>query len=63
MAITDDQVISIASLAEIQRRKGWYQEMIDRSEGKQEWVTRCDELYQKAKTYCEEKKYDLDMKL
>jgi uncharacterized protein (UPF0371 family) len=30
MAITNDEVISIASLREIERRKIWYQEMVDR---------------------------------
>jgi hypothetical protein len=56
-------VISIASLREIERRKIWYQEMVDRWEGKQERTEKCDELYAKAKKYCEDKKYDLDMKL
>lgn len=30
MAITSDEIVSIASLAEIERRKAWYQEQIDR---------------------------------
>ena len=30
MAITSDEIISLASLAEIERRKLWYQEMVDR---------------------------------
>ena len=63
MAITNDEIVSIASLAEIERRKLWYQEMVDRKEGKQERTGKCDELYEKAKKYCVEKKYDLDMKL
>jgi len=63
MAISDDAVVSIASLHEIERRKVWYQEMIDRKEGKQERTGKCDELYAKAKKYCEDKKYDLGMKL
>jgi uncharacterized protein (UPF0371 family) len=61
MAITDDTVVSIASLTEIERRKWWYQEMVDRWEGKQERVEKCDELYAKAKKYCEDKKYDLEI--
>lgn len=63
MAITDDAVVSIASLREIERRKAWYQEMVDRKEGKQERTEKCDEIYAKAKKYCEEKKYDLGMKI
>lgn len=63
MAISNDEIVSIASLAEIQRRKIWYQEQIDRWEGKKEWVVMCDELYAKSKKYCEDKKYDLGMKL
>jgi uncharacterized protein (UPF0371 family) len=62
-AITDDEVCSIASLHEIERRKERYQEQIDRWEWKQERSEKCDELYTKAKKYCEEKKYDLEMKL
>ncbi len=63
MAITDDSVVCIASLEEILRRKVWYQQQIDRWEGKEERITKCDELYAKAKKYCVAKKYDLDMKL
>ncbi len=63
MAITDDDVCCIASLAEIERRKVRYQEMIDRKEGKQERIAKCDELYAQAKKYCDEKKYDITMKL
>jgi len=63
MAITDDAIVSIASLHEIERRKIWYQEQIDRQEGQEEWTKKCDDLYTKAKKYCEEKKYDLGMKL
>ena len=63
MAISDDAIVSIASLAEIQRRRAWYQEQIDRWEGKQERIIQCDTLYEKSKKYCEDKKYDLGMKL
>jgi len=62
-AITNDEIVSIASLEEITRRKGRYQEQIDRKEGKEERVKKCDELYEKAKKYCEDKKYDIDMKI
>lgn len=63
MAITDDEVVSIASLAEIERRKWRYQEQAERWEGKPERSEKCDELYAKAKKYCEGKKYDLDLKI
>jgi uncharacterized protein (UPF0371 family) len=63
MAITSDEIVSLASLAEIERRKWWYQEQVDRWEGKGERVNKCDELYTKAKKYCEDKKYDVGMKL
>jgi uncharacterized protein (UPF0371 family) len=62
-AITDDSSVSIAALREIERRKNRYQEMIDRWEGKEERTEKCDELYEKAKKYCEDKKYDLEIKL
>lgn len=62
-AITDDEVVSIASLHEIERRIWWYKEQIARWEGEQKWISMCDALHAKAKKYCEDKKYDLDMKL
>ncbi len=63
MAITNDEICCIASLAEILRRKEWYQQQIDRNEGKEERLTKCDEIYEKAKKYCMEKKYDITMKI
>lgn len=62
-AITDDEIVSVASLHEIERRKTRYQEMIDRWEGKEERVKKCNELYEKAKKYCEDKKYDINLKI
>jgi uncharacterized protein (UPF0371 family) len=62
-AITDDEIVSIASLQEIERRIWWYKEQIERKEGKQEWISMCDELHAKAKKYCENKKYNIDMKI
>jgi len=56
-AIKDDGIVSVASLQEIVRRKWWYQEMIDRKEGKIEWIEKCEELENKCRKYCEEKKY------
>jgi len=63
MAITNDEVVSLATLAERERRAGWYQQQVDRWEGKQERVEKCGELYSKAKKYCEDKKYDLTIRL
>lgn len=64
MAITNDEIVSIASLREIERRKVWYQQEIDRWSDKEwVWIKKADELYAKAKKYCEDKKYDMGMKL
>jgi len=62
-AISNDEICSIAALHEIERRKTWYQEEITRGQGEEKRLTKCDELYEKAKKYCEEKKYDIDMKI
>lgn len=61
--ISDDEVVSIASLQEIQRRKTWYQEIVDRWEGEQSWVDKCDELEKKALEYCNSKWYNLKLDL
>ncbi|MCX6822737.1 MAG: DUF1846 family protein [candidate division SR1 bacterium] len=62
-ALTNDEVVSIASLQEIQRRKARYEQMIARKEGKQERVTRCEELEAKCLDYCKAKKYNVDLVL
>ncbi len=62
-AITNDEVCSLASLAEILRRKERYQQQVQRWEGEQAWVDACDTLYQKAKTYCEHKWYRFDLQI
>jgi len=59
-AITDDEICSIASLQEIRRRKIRYQQVVDRKEGEQSRVARCDELEKKCLEYIKEKKYTLD---
>lgn len=43
-AITEDKVCALAATEEIKRRKQWYQEQVDRGEGEQEWVERCDNI-------------------
>lgn len=62
-AITDDEIVSIASLHEIDRRKKWYQEIIDRDEGEEKWLTKCDELKTEAMFYIKEKGYNLNLNL
>lgn len=53
--IVDDDILCKASLEEIERRKEWYQEILDRWDGKQERVDKCDELLIKAKEYIKNK--------
>lgn len=62
-AITDDEVCCVASLGEILRRKERYQQQVERWEGKEDRLTKCDEIYEKAKKYCESKNYDIEMKI
>ena len=57
-AITNDPVVSVASYKEISRRKEWYQEMVDRGEGKRTWVKICEELEDECLKYLKEKGYD-----
>lgn len=62
-AITDDEIISLASFHEINRRKKWYQEIVDRNEGEEKWLKKCDELKAEALKYIGEKGYDLKKEL
>jgi len=62
-AITDDEIVSIASLQEIKRRKLRYQQMIDRKEWNPDWVKRCDELEKKCLEYIQAKWYNKDLNL
>lgn len=50
-AITDDAVVCRASTEEIDRRKRWYREIIDRGEGDSLWTEKCDELKKEALEY------------
>lgn len=50
-AITDDKVCAISATEEITRRKGWYQEQVERGEGEKIWVTRCEKLEEQAKRF------------
>jgi len=57
-AITNDEIICVASLNEIQRREAWYQEVIDNGFGEDSWVTACQELEKKALEYIQSKGYN-----
>ena len=50
-AITDDTIVAQASLAEIERRKQRYQQILERWEWQQNWIDKCDELKEKALEY------------
>jgi hypothetical protein len=50
-------------LEEIGRRKFRSQEVIDRGEWDSEWIEKANELEQKCIHYCEDKKYDMNLKL
>jgi uncharacterized protein (UPF0371 family) len=58
--ITNDEVVSLASLREIGRRKAWYREIYRRGEGKKIWVKRCEVLEKKALAYIQAKGYELE---
>lgn len=62
-AINNDEIVSVASFHEIQRREEWYQEMVGRGEGHINWVNRCRELKNEAVKYINEKDYDIDLQL
>lgn len=49
--ITNDDSLCQSWLDEIIRRKEWYKEQLDRGDGKQEWIDKCEELEKKAKEY------------
>ena len=54
-AITDDEVVSIAALEEIRRRKDWYKEVYNHQ---QTWIKVCEELELDALKYIKTKSYD-----
>ena len=61
--ITDDEVVCVASLWEIRRRKERYKQVIDREEGDKIWLEKCDELEKKCLEYIASKKYNKDFKI
>ncbi|MCK9368562.1 DUF1846 domain-containing protein [Candidatus Dojkabacteria bacterium] len=56
--IKDDEIISIASLREIERRIQWYNKVKEFDA-----VKKCIELHKKAMKYIEKKKYDLEISI
>ncbi len=42
--ITDNEIVSKASIEEIDRRISWYKEVVERWDWKQEWVEKCEDL-------------------
>jgi uncharacterized protein (UPF0371 family) len=43
-AITNEKVVKLACLDEVIRRKDWYKEMVERGDGKLNWVFKCEQL-------------------
>lgn len=62
-AITNDEVVSIASYLEIQRRKNWYQELVDQGIGERSWVKVCDGLEKEALQYLKENNYNPNLEI
>lgn len=61
--VTDDEIISVASTREIDRRKEWYIDILKNGEGDQSWIDKCDDLKLLAEKYLNEKGYDPNLKL
>ncbi|GAB4163422.1 MAG: hypothetical protein Fur003_6060 [Candidatus Dojkabacteria bacterium] len=62
-AITDDEVVCIASLREIKRRANWYSEIAARGQGTMETIQKCLEIEKKAVKYINDKGYNLNLHL
>ena len=60
-AITNDRVVCLASLQEIQRKKEWYTNLVESSKKQapsyMACVQKCDALAKNAKAYCEKMGY------
>jgi uncharacterized protein (UPF0371 family) len=59
-AITNDEVVCIAALEEIKRRKEWYKEINSKQAA---WVKVCEELETDAMKYITDKKYNPNLEL
>lgn len=62
-AITNEEIVSIASLEEIRRRKQRYQEQINRWDGETKRLEACDKLEEKCLKYIADKKFNPDLKI
>ena len=62
-AISNDEIVSIASLQEIRRRKVRSQQVIDRKEGDPKRIEKCYEIETKCLAYITAKGYDPKLKL
>lgn len=62
-AITDEEIVSVASLEEIRRRKQRYQEQINRWDGEIKRLEACDRLEEKCLKYISDKKFNPDLKI
>lgn len=62
-AITDDEVVAIAGLEEIRRRKDWYQELVDNSTGQGSWIKACEGLEREAMKFIKDLGYDSNLTL
>jgi len=61
--ITNDEIVSIASHDEIERRKVRYQQMIDREEWEEKRTKQCNEIDLKCINYTKDKWYNLNQKI
>lgn len=61
--ITNDEVVCIASLNEIRRRREWYQQVVDRGNGSKEWLRKCDSLENPALKYIREQGYNPELRI
>jgi uncharacterized protein (UPF0371 family) len=59
-AIKNDEIVSVASLLEIRRRKDWYKEINDKETA---WVKECEELESDAMKYIKGHGYNPDLAL
>lgn len=62
-AITDDEIVSIASLREIERRAKWYKEILGESGYRENWIELCERAKEKALSYINDKGYDLNLSI
>jgi len=62
-AITNDEIVSIASYQEIVRRRDWYYALKGLKPQAQQWGDRCEILLERAKKYIDTYQYDINLKI